>query len=84
MAFIKWIEDEQASGELAALIGKWKEANPHRKRFPDIMKCFTLRPDFLRTVMDFSYSLHFNDGFLTRRTKEMIATYVSGLNRCPY
>jgi len=29
-------------------------------------------------------SIHFSDGHLSRRTKEMIATYVSSLNRCPY
>ena len=32
--------------------------------------------------MQFSQHIHFADGHLTRRTKEMIATYVSGLNRC--
>jgi hypothetical protein len=45
-----------------------------------------LRPSarFLQQVMDFSYGVHFSDGHLNRRTKEMLATYVSGLNRCPY
>jgi hypothetical protein len=84
MAFIKWIEDEEATGEVAEVYSAWKRANPHRKRFPDILKCLSLRPDFLRSVVDFSYKLHFADGHLTRRTKEMIATYVSGLNQCPY
>jgi hypothetical protein len=51
---------------------------------PDILKCFSLRPDFLRHVIDFSYPLHFSDGHLTRRVKESIATYVSGLNACKY
>jgi hypothetical protein len=41
-------------------------------------------PDFLQDVIDFSQHVHFSDGHLNRRTKEMIATYVSGLNRCPY
>jgi len=27
---------------------------------------------------------HFRDGFLTRRQKEMIATYASALNQCAY
>jgi hypothetical protein len=28
--------------------------------------------------------VHLREGYLTRRVKEMIATYVSALNRCPY
>jgi hypothetical protein len=35
-------------------------------------------------VIAFSNGVHFSDGHLDRRTKEMIATFVSGLNRCPY
>ena len=84
MARIAWTEDGDARGELAEIYAKWKQANPGRDRFPEILKCFSARPDFLRQVMDFSYGVHFSDGHLTRRTKEMIATYVSALNRCKY
>jgi hypothetical protein len=51
---------------------------------PEILKCLSLRPDFLKSVIDFSYRLHFSDGHLTRRVKEMIATLVSAINQCPY
>lgn len=84
MPFLQWVEDEQATGDLAAIYSAWKGANPHRNRMPDILKCFSLRPDFLKQVMDFSYAVHFSDGHLNRRVKEMIATLVSGLNKCPY
>lgn len=84
MPFIKWVDDEDATGEVADVYAAWKAANPQRDRIPDILKCFSLRPDFLKAVVDFSYPLHFQDGHLTRRIKEMIATYVSGLNQCPY
>jgi hypothetical protein len=84
MPHIGWVEDEQASGLVAEVYAAWKAANPGRERMPDILKCFSARPDFLRQVIDFSYSLHFRDGHLTRRVKEMIATYVSGLNACRY
>ena len=84
MPFIHWIEDEDASGDVAQVYRDYKQANPHRPRMPEILKCFSPRPDFLRQVIDFSSSLHFSDGHLGRRTKEMIATYVSGLNQCPY
>ena len=84
MAQIGWIEDEQATGEVAEIYEQWKADHPGRDRMPDILKCFSLRPDFLRALIGFSYPLHFAEGHLDRRTKEMIATFVSGLNRCPY
>lgn len=84
MPLIHWIPENEASGELAEVIAAWRAANPHRQDFPGILQCFTQRPDFLRQVMAYSYGIHFSDGHLNRRTKEMIATYVSGLNRCPY
>ena len=84
MPLIGWVDDEQATGEVAEVYAAWKAANPGRERMPEILKCFSLRPDFLRSVVDFSYPLHFSDGHLTRRLKEMIATLVSGLNQCPY
>lgn len=84
MPFINWIEDEDATGELAEVYRAYKDANPHRPRMPEILKCFSLRPDFLRQVIEFSSAVHFSNGHLDRRTKEMIATYVSGLNQCPY
>ena len=84
MPFIKWVDDEDATGAVGEIYGQWKEANPHRERMPDVLKCFSLRPDLLRSIMEISYPLHFTDGFLTRRMKEMIATLVSGLNQCPY
>lgn len=43
-----------------------------------------IRPDFLEQVYNFSYGLQFADGYLTRRQKELIGTYVSALNECPY
>ena len=84
MARIAWVEDESASGEVADIYARWKLDHPGRPRMPDIMKCFSMRPDLLRDVISFSYRVHFADGHLDRRTKEMIATFVSGLNRCPY
>lgn len=84
MTFIRRIPESEATGELAEVIASWRKANPHRDAFPGILSCFTHRPDFLKQVMEFSYGVHFSDGHLNRRTKEMIATFVSGLNQCPY
>jgi len=84
MPFIRWVEDDAETGAAAEIYRAWKAANPGRTEMPGILKCFSLRPDFLKQVMEFSGTVHFTDGHLTRRQKEMIATYVSGLNRCPY
>ncbi|MBI5761546.1 MAG: carboxymuconolactone decarboxylase family protein [Planctomycetales bacterium] len=84
MPNIEWIDERHATGELADFYREWFERNPERTEIPGIMKCFSQRPDFLRDVMLSSYRVHFSDGHLDRRTKEMIATYVSALNKCRY
>jgi alkylhydroperoxidase family enzyme len=81
---IAWVEDDQASGEVADVYQAWRKQNPDREGMPEILKCFSARPDFLAQVMQASYGLHFTDGHLDRRHKEAIATYVSALNRCEY
>jgi Carboxymuconolactone decarboxylase family len=77
------IEDAAATGETAAVYDEWRAATG-RHQMPGILKCFGARPDFLREVMQFSNTVHFSEGHLSRRYKEMIASYVSYLNRCPY
>lgn len=80
---IGFIEDADATGEVAKVYDEWR-AHSGRQNMPGILKCFSHRPDFLRQVMDFSNTVHFSQGHLDRRTKEAIASYVSYLNRCPY
>ena len=80
---IRIVEDEDAAGELAAAYDFWR-AGSGRQQVPGIIKCFGARPDFLRQVVEFSNRVHFSEGHLSRRHKEMIASYVSYLNRCPY
>jgi len=84
MPRIAWVEDQDATGVVAEAYDIWRAANPDRERMPEILKCFSARPDFLQQVMEASYGLHFTDGHLDRRQKESIATYVSALNRCEY
>jgi hypothetical protein len=80
---IKIIEDAEATGAVAEAYDFWR-ASSGRHKVPGIIKCFGARPDFLRRVVEFSNGVHFSEGHLTRRHKEMIASYVSFLNRCPY
>jgi carboxymuconolactone decarboxylase family protein len=80
---IKVTEDADATGETAAAYDFWRSGSG-RQKVPGIIKCFGARPDFLRQVVEFSNTVHFSEGHLSRRHKEMIASYVSYLNRCPY
>ena len=84
MSFIKRVDESEATGELAEIYQDWLQANPHRDQLPDILKCFSTAPKVLKGLMEFCYPLQFTDGSLTRWQKEMIATYVSSLNQCPY
>ena len=84
MTFIPCVEDDEATGEVGELYDEWMKANPGRPSMPGILKCLSLRPELLRGIIEISYPLQFKEGFLTRKTKEMIATFVSGLNQCPY
>jgi len=80
---IKIIGDAEAAGATAAAYDFWR-AGSGRQQVPGIIKCFGARPDFLQQVVQFSNTIHFSEGHLARRHKEMIASYVSYLNRCPY
>lgn len=80
---IRITEDHEATGETAAAYDFWRKSSG-RNQVPGIIKCFGARPDFLRQVVEFSNTVHFSQGHLARRHKEMLASYVSFLNRCPY
>jgi len=83
MAKIRLIPEKEATGDTAAAYQEYMKA-AERTFVPGILKCFGHRPDFLRQVIAFSNTVHFSHGHLERRVKEMLATYVSVLNHCPY
>ena len=62
---IKQIQDEDATGETAAVYDQWRKLSG-RTKMPGILKCFGQRPDFLRQVMQFSNTVHFSEGHLSR------------------
>ena len=82
MARIAWVEDDDASGEIADLYRELKRTSS-KGNVPDILRTMSLRPDFLRAI-DQASRLHFTDGALSRAEHEMIGSYVSALNRCRY
>ncbi len=81
MPRIAWIKDQDATGPLAQLYATIKQTSPDG--VPDIIRTMSQRPDFLAAILQAS-RLHFSDGALSRAQHEMIASYVSALNRCHY
>ena len=82
MARIKMVEEADAEGPLAELYATAK-AQSVSGTVAGIIKTMSLRPDFLAAIHAAS-RMHFTDGALTRAQHEMIASYVSALNRCRY
>ena len=81
MAWIKSIEEKEASGKL-------KEHYEHIKRtrgkIANILKVQSLNPDALKAHLDLYLALMFRKSGLTRIQREMIATVVSATNNCNY
>ena len=76
------IPEGEATGRLAEIYATAKSESVARV-VPEILRTMSLRPDFLGAI-DAASRLHFSDGALTRAQHEMIASYVSALNRCRY
>ena len=86
MPRIDWIEEHDAQGQLAELFAASRAGaitGVQREHVPDILHTISHRPDFMAAIMAAS-RLHFSDGALTRAQHEMIASYVSALNKCHY
>lgn len=79
MARIKWIdEDDPKAPEVYS-------ASPEalKRGLPGIVKTMALRPDAFK-MFNIMSDMHFSDGFLKRREHEMVAAYVSALNKCKF
>lgn len=79
MARIKWVDERDPK---AAEV--YKNFGGGRGRVPEIIKTMSLQPEWMNAVAALAGMAQFSDTHLPRRTKEMIATYVSGINRCKY
>jgi len=77
------VEESDATREVGAAYQYFRDQTG-RQDVPGILKCFSFDPALLRQVVDMSSTLLFADGYLTRRQKEMIATWISQQNACPY
>ena len=77
------VEEADAAGEVAEAYQYFRE-HFGRPTVPGILKCFSSSPEMLKIIIQLGSTLVFSEGVLGRRIKEMIATYVSSLNECPY
>jgi AhpD family alkylhydroperoxidase len=77
------VDEQDATGDLAAAYIYCRQRTG-RESVPAIIRCFCIDPEPLMRMIDFAQPLLFEDGLLGRRMKETIATWISGLNRCPY
>ena len=82
MTRIKVVQEPEAQGQLAEIYAGAKARSPIGV-VAEILKTMSLRPDFLAAI-DAASRMHFTDGALTRAQHEMIASYVSALNKCRY
>jgi uncharacterized peroxidase-related enzyme len=77
------VEEADATGEVAEAYQYFRE-HFGRPTVPGILRCFSSSPEMLKIIIQLGSTLVFSEGVLGRRMKEMIATYVSSLNDCPY
>ena len=76
--------DERIADEgVNALFAQYRERFS-RADLPGIVLCFATNPGLLKGMLEVAENLLFGESLLGRRYKEMIATYVSRQNACPY
>jgi len=79
MGRIKWIDEDDPKAP--EVYGAPPAALKHG--LPGIVKTMALRPEAYK-MFNIMSQIHFSDGFLKRREHEMIASYVSSLNKCKF
>jgi len=77
------VQEYEANDAVAKSYAHYRE-HFGRPDVPGILKCFATHPPLLDQMIALASSLLFTEGHLPRKVKEMIATYVSALNDCPY
>ena len=81
MAWIKTVDESEASGELKAF---YDEHMGERGVIPNIQKIHSIKPSLLKAYRAFSRSVTFGATALGRRREEMLAVMISALLKCRY
>jgi uncharacterized peroxidase-related enzyme len=77
------VDEVTANSEIRALFAQYRERFA-RTDLPGILLCFATNPALLKGMLEIAENFVFCESLLGRRHKEMIATYVSRQNACPY
>jgi uncharacterized peroxidase-related enzyme len=77
------VDERTANREIRALFAQYRERFA-RTDLPGIVLCFATNSALLKGMLEIAENLLFGESLLGRRHKEMIATYVSQQNACPY
>jgi len=81
MAWIRTIPEDEATGDLKR---QYEAAVRRAGKVFQIVKLQSPRPDVMRSFMDLYLKLMHAPSGLSRAEREMVATVVSGANRCHY
>jgi uncharacterized peroxidase-related enzyme len=77
------VDERTASEEVRALFAQYRERFG-RTDLPGIVLCFATNAALLRGMLQIAEDFLFGESLLSHRHKEMIATYISRRNVCPY
>ncbi len=77
------VEEDAATGAVAEAYADYR-TRFGRDQVPGILKCFATHPPLLEQMIALASNFLFTESHLSRKAKEMIATYISVLNACPY
>jgi uncharacterized peroxidase-related enzyme len=77
------VDERTASADLRALFTRYRERFA-RTDLPGIVLCFATNSALLKAMLEIAENFLFGGSLLSRRHKEMIATFVSRQNSCPY
>jgi len=77
------VDEDTENGEVRTLFANYRERFT-RTDLPGIVRCFATNSSLLKGMLEIAENFLFSESLLSRRHKEMIATYVSQQNACPY
>lgn len=77
------VDEGTANGDVRSLFAHYRERFA-RTDVPGIVLCFATNSVLLKGMLEIAENFLFSESLLSRRHKEMIATYVSQQNACLY
>jgi uncharacterized peroxidase-related enzyme len=77
------VDERTTNKEVRALFARYRERFA-RTDLPGIVLCFATNSVLLEGMLEIAENFLFGESLLERRHKEMMATYVSRQNACPY